>query len=93
MDAMHFGMGSSCLQLTYESHNLDEALRLHDMLLPWTGVLAALAASSPVYRGLLSDIDMRWDVISQSVDCRTPEEIASENPHKSRYSGSNMYLS
>ena len=34
----------------------------------------ALSAASPVYRGYLSDIDVRWTVIAQSVDDRTDEE-------------------
>ena len=34
----------------------------------------ALTAASPMYRGYLSDIDTRWTVIAQSVDCRTEEE-------------------
>ena len=34
----------------------------------------ALTAASPIYRGYLSDIDTRWQVISESVDDRTNEE-------------------
>lgn len=34
----------------------------------------ALTAYSPIYRGMLSDIDTRWTVISQSVDDRTRAE-------------------
>ena len=34
----------------------------------------ALTAYSPIYRGMLSDIDTRWSIISQSVDDRTAEE-------------------
>ena len=34
----------------------------------------ALSASTPIYRGLLSDRDCRWSVIEQSVDDRTLEE-------------------
>lgn len=34
----------------------------------------AMTAYSPIYRGMLSDIDTRWTVISQSVDDRTPSE-------------------
>jgi glutamate--cysteine ligase catalytic subunit len=30
MDAMHFGMGCSCLQVTYESQNINHARYLHD---------------------------------------------------------------
>ncbi len=34
----------------------------------------ALTAGSPVFHGKLVDTDTRWDVISSSVDCRTPAE-------------------
>jgi hypothetical protein len=34
----------------------------------------ALTAASPVYRGYLSDVDCRWNVIAGSVDDRTEEE-------------------
>lgn len=33
-----------------------------------------MTAYSPIYRGMLSDIDTRWSIISQSVDDRTPTE-------------------
>ena len=93
---MHFGMGCSCLQVTYETQNLSHSRYLHDMLLPFTPILAALSASAPIYKGKLADYDLRWTVISQSVDCRTPDE---RNPKselyvpKSRYDTMNHYLS
>ncbi len=34
MDAMGFGMGCSCLQLTFQACNVDEARRLYDALVP-----------------------------------------------------------
>lgn len=96
MDSMHFGMGCSCLQVTFESQSLNHSRYLHDMLLPFTPILAALSASAPIYKGKLSNIDMRWTVISQSVDCRTESEkdpsSASYVP-KSRYSTMNHYIS
>lgn len=64
MDAMAFGMGCSCLQITYETTSINHARYLHDALLPFTSVLAALSASAPIYKGKLSDIDLRWTVIS-----------------------------
>ena len=30
----------------------------------------ALTAATPIYRGYLTDVDCRWDIISGSVDCR-----------------------
>ena len=96
MDSMHFGMGCSCLQVTYETQNVSHARYLHDMLLPFTPILAALSASAPIYKGKLADNDLRWTVISQAVDCRTEEERDPKSEKyvpKSRYDTMNHYLS
>ena len=57
-------------------------------------------AASPVFRGFLADVDCRWDVISGSVDCRTPQELGEEPLttdrmviSKSRYASVSSYLS
>lgn len=96
MDSMHFGMGCSCLQITYETQTLNHARYLHDQLLAFTPILAALSANSVIFKGKLADIDLRWRVISESVDCRTPQERDPTHPDfvpKSRYSTINHYLS
>jgi len=51
----------------------------------------ALTAATPFYRGYISDVDCRWDIIAASVDCRRPEE-RSTIP-KSRYDSVDAYLS
>lgn len=48
MDAMHFGMGQCCLQITYECSSVKHARYLHDMLMPFTGIFAALSAAGPI---------------------------------------------
>ncbi|XP_025837215.1 glutamate--cysteine ligase catalytic subunit-like, partial [Agrilus planipennis] len=60
----------------------------------------ALSAASPIFRGFLSDVDCRWNVISASVDCRTEEErglVPLKNSkfviNKSRYDSIDSYLS
>jgi len=66
------------------------------MMLPFTPILAALSASSPIFKGQLADIDLRWTVISQSVDCRIPDErdpTSARYVPKSRYSTMNHYIS
>jgi hypothetical protein len=67
------------------------------MLMPFTGIMAALSASGPIQKGKLSDYDMRWTVIEQSVDCRSAEERDPTNKEKyipkSRYSSMNHYIS
>lgn len=39
MDAMGFGMGCSCLQLTFQACNVNEARRLYDALVPLAPIL------------------------------------------------------
>lgn len=66
------------------------------MLLPFTGILAALSAAGPIQKGKLSDNDLRWTVISQSTDCRTDEERDPNSDQfipKARYSAMNHYIS
>ncbi len=74
MDAMGFGMGLSCLQVTFQACNVTEAESLYDQLAPLCPILLALTACSPIFRGYLADVDCRWDVIAASVDDRTREE-------------------
>lgn len=100
MDAMGFGMGNCCLQMTFQACNINEARYLYDQLTPLCPIMLALTAASPIYRGYVTDIDCRWNVISASVDCRTEEERGlkplKENKyriHKSRYDSIDSYLS
>ncbi|GAA5864018.1 hypothetical protein JCM1840_000668 [Sporobolomyces johnsonii] len=74
LDAMGFGMGCCCLQITFQACSVGEARRMYDAFVPVGPIMLALTAASPIFRGLLSDVDCRWDVIAGSVDDRTPEE-------------------
>ncbi|KAK5645790.1 hypothetical protein RI129_004254 [Pyrocoelia pectoralis] len=100
LDAMGFGMGCCCLQLTFQACNIREARTLYDQLTPLCPIMLALTAASPIYRGFLTDVDCRWNIISGSVDCRTEEERGlkplKENKfviNKSRYDSIDSYLS
>ncbi|ORY03394.1 GCS-domain-containing protein [Basidiobolus meristosporus CBS 931.73] len=100
MDAMCFGMGCCCLQITFQACNIDEARRLYDHLATVGPIMLALTAAAPVYRGYLADVDCRWNVIAQSVDDRTREERGLEPLKnskfaipKSRYDSIDSYLS
>jgi glutamate--cysteine ligase catalytic subunit len=75
MDAMAFGMGSCCLQITFQAKNINEGRRLYDQLSPLGPILLALTAGTPIYKGFLVDTDVRWNQISRAVDCRTREEL------------------
>ncbi|KAL0281438.1 UNVERIFIED_CONTAM: hypothetical protein PYX00_002425 [Menopon gallinae] len=100
MDAMGFGMGCCCLQLTFQACNINEARTLYDQLTPLCPIMLALTAASPFYRGRITDVDCRWNVISGSVDCRTREERGLEKLRKnkfvipkSRYDSIDSYIS
>lgn len=71
MDSMGFGMGLSCLQVTMQASNIAQARYLYDSFIPLTPVLLALSAAAPIFKGFLVDQDVRWNVISGSVDDRT----------------------
>jgi glutamate--cysteine ligase catalytic subunit len=99
MDAMAFGMGSCCLQITFQAKNIDEGRKMYDQLIPVGPILLALSAATPIYKGYLVDTDVRWNQISASVDDRTPEELG-EKPlkndrwriPKSRYASNSTYI-
>ena len=99
MDAMAFGMGSCCLQVTLQARDVEEARVLYDQLGVMGPIMLALTAATPAWRGHLAATDVRWDVISQSVDCRTPGERGDaelqegeQRMPKSRYAGFSTYI-
>uniref|UniRef100_H2YS62 Glutamate--cysteine ligase n=1 Tax=Ciona savignyi TaxID=51511 RepID=H2YS62_CIOSA len=99
MDAMGFGMGTTCLQCTIQASNLDEAKLLYDQLAPICPIMLALSAASPIYKGYLTAVDTRWDVIAASVDDRTANERYAyssaniETIRQSRFGAIESYLS
>mmetsp|Transcript_130605 Transcript_130605/g.194544 ORF Transcript_130605/g.194544 Transcript_130605/m.194544 type:complete len:734 (-) Transcript_130605:56-2257(-) len=99
MDAMAFGMGAGCLQVTFQAADVSEARELYDQLAVMAPIMLALTAASPVWKGMLADIDARWDIISASVDDRTRGERglaeaqgSEQRIHKSRYSSIDTYI-
>jgi len=74
MDAMAFGMGCCCLQITFQATDMDESRFLFDQLAVMAPIMMALTASTPVLRGRLADTDCRWGIISECVDDRRPAE-------------------
>lgn len=90
MDAMGFGMGCCCLQVTFQACNIGEARHLYDQLATVSPIMLALTAAAPIFRGYLVDVDCRWGVISASVDDRTPSERGVIR--KSRYDSIDCYI-
>lgn len=78
MDAMGFGMGCCCLQVTFQARDVIESRVLYDQLAMLCPVFLALTAASPIFKGLLVGTDARWDVIAGSVDDRTPMNLGAE---------------
>ncbi|KAH9985787.1 glutamate-cysteine ligase catalytic subunit [Russula compacta] len=100
MDAMGFGMGCCCLQLTFQCCNIEDARRMYDALIPIGPIMLALTAASPLWRGYIADVDCRWNVIAGSVDDRTEEERGLKplknnrmRIPKSRYDSVDLYIS
>lgn len=107
MDAMAFGMGNCCLQITFQAQDIDESRYIYDQLAVLAPILMALTAATPILRGRLADTDARWGVISESVDDRTPAERGRPDPqaphealsangqrriYKSRYDSISTYI-
>ncbi|EZF31697.1 glutamate-cysteine ligase [Trichophyton interdigitale MR816] len=100
MDAMAFGMGSCCLQITFQCKNITEGRKLYDQLSPLGPIMLALTGATPIYKGFLVDTDVRWNQIGNAVDCRTREELGEvplKNDRwripKSRYASNSTYIS
>ena len=74
MDAMCFGMGMCCLQVTFQARDIDESRYMYDQLAVLAPIMLSITAASPIFKGRLANVDARWDIIAQSVDDRTPVE-------------------
>lgn len=107
MDAMAFGMGNCCLQITFQAKDIEESRFIYDQLAVLAPVMMALTASTPILKGRIADTDARWGVISESVDCRTLAERGRKDPnapyehynalgkrriYKSRYDSISTYI-
>lgn len=84
MDAMGYGMGCCCLQVTFQARDIDESRHLYDHLAVLAPVMLALTAATPVLKGRLADTDVRWATIAASVDDRTPAERGLSQEHETR---------
>ena len=74
MDAMAFGMGCCCLQVTFQCRDIEESRHVYDQLAVIAPIMLALTAATPIAKGRLLDTDVRWKIIEDSVDDRTPAE-------------------
>lgn len=91
MDCMAFGMGSSCLQVTMQLDNMNEARHVYDQLAVLCPAFLALSSATPFQKGLLCDSDVRWLTIAAAVDDRRVEEVP--RILKSRYDSISVFIS
>jgi len=85
MDAMAFGMGCCCLQVTFQARDVAESRHLYDQLAVIAPILLALTAATPIHKGKVADWDARWFIIEQAVDCRTEAERGEEPTNPDHY--------
>jgi glutamate--cysteine ligase catalytic subunit len=93
MDSAAFGMGCCCLQVTLQARDIDESRYLYDQLAVMAPIMLSLTAATPALHGMLAETDVRWSVISSSMDDRTTAECESGKTPKSRYSSIDCYIS
>lgn len=89
LDCMCFGMGCSCLQVTFQLKDETEARYIYDMFAIFAPIMLAITAASPIQNGYLVETDCRWDIIAKSVDDR----YEGENKAKSRYDAISLFIS
>lgn len=77
LDSFGFGMGHSCIQMTYSSRNMSEARKMYDFLSVLSGLLTPFSASTAVVDSALIDWDVRSRLIEQSTDSRSRREYVS----------------
>ncbi|CAF1231429.1 unnamed protein product [Rotaria sordida] len=91
LDSSLAGLGCSCLQVTFQGESIKEAIHLYDQLLPLCPIMLCLSAACPIWRGYLSDIDCRWNILCEAIDARTAEE-KKQTGFPSRYALAPLYL-
>ncbi len=73
MTNLGHALGGGSLKVSLEAQNLTHARYIHDMLIPFVPVLIALSASSPVYKGQLSEHDHGQDVFARMTNSGSSE--------------------
>lgn len=51
-----------------------------------------MSVSCPIWRGYLSNVDSRWNILGQTTDDRTEDELKGGKINTSRYSCVSTYL-
>ena len=54
-----------------QARDVDESRYMYDQLAVLAPIMLAMTAATPIFKGRLADIDVRWDIIAASVDDRS----------------------
>jgi len=68
--------------VTFQARDVDESRYMYDQLAVLAPIMLAMTAGTPIFKGRLADIDVRWSAIAQSVDDRTPAERGLLSPEE-----------
>lgn len=60
MDAMGFGMGCCCLQVTFQCCNIDQARRMYDSLIPIGPIMVCVSFANLFYKNVIPDSVYSW---------------------------------
>ncbi|CAG8119295.1 unnamed protein product [Penicillium salamii] len=90
LDEMDVGIGCCSLQVTVQAPNLTDARWLHDQTVPLAPIFLAMTAAVPIWKGYLTDTDVRWQRFGDVVDDRRQEELEAIPP---RWTWNRTYLS
>lgn len=75
LDELDVGIGCCSLQVTVQAPNLTDARWLHDQTVPLAPIFLAMTAAVPIWKGYLTDTDVRWQRFGDVVDDRRQEEL------------------
>ena len=75
LDTVISGACCCSLQVTMQASDMDQARWLYDQLIPLGPVMLALTAATPIFKGYLTDVDVRWRQFVMASDDRTLEEL------------------
>lgn len=78
LDTSFCGAFACALQVTMQASNIDQARWLYDQLIPLGPVMLALTAATPIFKGYLTDVDVRWRQLAMALDDRTTEELSQD---------------
>lgn len=93
IDSLVYGASCVTVQATIECSSLEECKFIYDQFGIITPILMALGAATPYFKGKLTNLDGRWDVVCACCDDRTMHEKQTKKFVKGRWSTISTFLS